>query len=53
MNIELYDGDWIINEYRISGDKDQGYDIFKEDDEYNCCYSTDDFESVLTWCWNS
>lgn len=58
MNIELDNGQWITdNGYLISGDVKNGYIVYENDgqDEENNIpvYHSDDFESVITWCYNS
>lgn len=53
MEIRLDCGEWYINGYVITGNEE--YDIYSEIDEdrEDCLYSSKDFESCLTWCYNS
>ena len=57
MRIDLYDGGWLVEvdgyEYMIIGDKDDGYEVIKANDDNILYYSSKDFEACLTWCYNS
>lgn len=58
MNISLLNGNWYAKEYVIVGDKDIGYEVYdineyEENINPESIVSYDDFESCLTWIWNS
>ena len=59
MNIRLDCSDWIVDDnYIISGDVKNGYIVYQidyenDDDKGDIVYHNNDFESCLTWCYNS
>ena len=57
MEIRLDMGSWEINGYIITGDKEDGYYVYSENDDgevaIDWVYENKDFESCLTWVYNS
>lgn len=57
MEINLYDNDWLIEidgyEYKIIGNKEDGYEIIKADDDNILYFSSNDFEECLVWLYRS
>ena len=57
MEIRLDMGSWEINGYIITGDKEDGYYVYPENDygevAIDWVYENKDFESCLTWVYNS
>jgi len=59
FEVGLYDGEWHVNGYIITGNKDDGYTVFEkpddEDDDPETLYGDEDtdFESAMVWCFNS
>ena len=57
MEIRLDMGSWEINGYIITGDKEDGYYVYPENDDgevaIDWVYENKDFESCLTWVYNS
>ena len=58
MEIRLKNTNWYANGYVIVGDKDTGYEIYdetvyEENVDPESIESYNDFESALTWIWNS
>ncbi|MBO7712921.1 MAG: hypothetical protein J6S85_05090 [Methanobrevibacter sp.] len=57
MRVDLYDGNWLVEidgyEYMIIGNKDDGYEVIKSDNDNILYYSSNDFEECLVWCYNS
>jgi len=53
MQILLDCGEWHINNYKIIGDYINGYKVYDEEYDGDYVYENDDFESCLTWCYNS
>lgn len=51
--ITLYDGKFEINGYTITGNADDGYDVYYGDNEYDTDFSSYDFEECVVWCMNS
>ena len=57
MEIRLDMGSWEINGYIITGDKEDGYYVYPENDDgetaIDWVYENKDFEKCLTWVYNS
>ena len=59
MSVNLYNSDWLVevngDEYKIIGNKEDGYEIIFEDTEgcLTSYFSSNDFEECLVWCFNS
>lgn len=59
MRVDLYGNDWLIEidgyEYKIIGNKEDGYEIIFEDAEgcLTSYFSSNDFEECLVWVYNS
>lgn len=55
MEICLEEGHWIMGEYSIAGNEDDGYTVWKTDDgeDSDTLYESKSFEECVTWCWNS
>ncbi len=55
MEIALDGAVWIVGEYSIAGNYDDGYTVWRTEDgeDSDTLYSSLSFEDCLTWCWNS
>lgn len=55
MEIYLIDGRFIIGEYSIAGNYDDGYTVWKNDDgeDSDTLYENTSFENCVVWCLNS
>ena len=59
MEIRLEEGHWIMGEYTIAGDEEDGYVIWRTDDYdevedfAEALFESKSFEECVTWCWNS
>jgi hypothetical protein len=56
MHIELEMGNWIVNDEYFITEGFYGYEVYRcgtETDEAKELYSSESFESCLTWIWNS
>ena len=53
--IILYDGRWLIGEYSIAGNYDDGYTVWRTDDgeDSDTLYDNASFEACVIWCMNS
>ena len=52
MEIRLDCGNWIVNDYIISGSYEDGYEV-KTEEFGDVLYYNISFEACLTWVWNS
>ena len=55
MEIKLENGQFIIGEYSIVGNYEDGYWVYKTDDEEDsdALYNNISLENCITWCLNS
>ena len=55
MCIELRDGKFIIGDYSIVGNYDDGYTVFEtvKGEDSDTLYSHRSFEKCVVWCLNS
>lgn len=53
LDITLYDDEWQVGDYMITGDIDDGYEVYANTDPNEILYSSTDFESCLVWIMNS
>jgi hypothetical protein len=55
MEIYLNDGLFIIGEYSIAGNYEDGYTVWKTEDgeDSNTLYDNKSFEACIVWCLNS
>ena len=63
MELILHDGKWSVNDYIITGNKEDGYDIYEEfeymvksrydSENLSPVASYDNFEEALVWVMNS
>lgn len=56
MEIELYEGTWIINDEYYITECVNGYEVYTcgtDTEESKEVYTNESFEKCLTWIWNS
>lgn len=55
MEIRLEAGDFVIGDYIISGDCQEGYQVWKRNEEgkLETLYNNFSFEACVIWCLNS
>lgn len=55
MEIRLEDGQFIIDEYSIAGNYEDGYWVWRTDDgeDSDALYNDISFEKCIVWCLNS
>lgn len=63
MEVTLYEGRWSVNDYIITGNKEDGYDIYEgfeymvksryDNENLSPVASYDNFEEALVWVMNS
>lgn len=55
MEIRLEDGHFVIGDYIISGDCQEGYQVWERNEEgkLEALYNNFSFEACVVWCLNS
>lgn len=55
MEIRLEAGDFVIGDYIISGDCQEGYQVWERNEEgkLEALYNNFSFEACVIWCLNS
>ena len=55
MEIRLEYGDFVIGDYIISGDYQEGYQVWERNEEgkLEALYNNFSFEACVVWCLNS
>lgn len=55
MEIRLEAGDFVIGDYIISGDCQEGYQVWERNEEgkLEALYNNFSFEACVVWCLNS
>ena len=55
MEIRLENSDFVIGDYIISGDCQEGYQVWKrnEEEKLEALYNNFSFEACVVWCLNS
>ena len=53
LDITLYDSEWEVGDYMITGSHEDGYQVYEKLSPENVVYESNDFESCLVWIMNS
>ena len=53
LDITLYDSEWEVGDYMITGSYEDGYQVYKKLLPENVVFESNDFESCLVWIMNS